>query len=212
MKAILVALSRWEVHGREHVPRHGSLIVVANHIHVIDPPVLSASIPRRVTFMAKVELYRPLFSGLFMRAIGAFPVYRGMLDRRALRRAMGALAHGDALGIFPEGRRSRDGRLQQAQRGAALIALRSGAPIVPVGISGTENVRGILGLLRRPRLVVNIGHPFYLPAIEGKNGTSALDFYIEHIMVRIAALLPESYRGVYQTDERGQAAVRLRAN
>lgn len=195
VKVALIALTRREVRGREYVPRQGPLIVVANHINFIDPPFLSASIPRRITFMAKMELYNTPWMRLLLSAVGAFPVRRGRLARRALRHALSALAQGEAIGIFPEGTRSQNRQMQPAQPGAALIALQSGAPILPVGISGSERVRGVLSVLRRPRIVVNIGHPFQLPAIAGKTGASELNSHTELIMAHIAALLPASYRG-----------------
>ena len=199
MKGLLLLLSDWEVEGKENVPRSGPLIVVANHLNLPDPPLLTASIPRRIIFMAKEELFYSR-GGLFVRWFGAFPVRRGELDREAIRQAIKVLEEGLALGMFPEGRRSPNARLIQAEPGTALIALRTRVPILPVGISGTEKVRD-LGILRqRPRIRVSIGQPFTLP-FDSRPSKEKLSQATDFIMRRIAELLPLGYRGVY--GERG---------
>jgi 1-acyl-sn-glycerol-3-phosphate acyltransferase len=195
MRTLLILLTRWRVEGRENVPKRGPLIIVSNHLSVIDPPLLGASVPRRVTFMAKQELFHSLFSRTVVGAYGAFPVRRGQLDRAAVRMALDALHHGLALGMFPEGSRSRNGQLQVAQLGVSLIASRSCALILPVGISGSEGVKGVRSFLRRPRIMVKIGHPFSLPADGYKPTRTRLADHTDLIMDRVAELLPDSYRG-----------------
>jgi 1-acyl-sn-glycerol-3-phosphate acyltransferase len=162
----------------------------------VDPPLLSASVPRRITFLAKQELFDLSLLGLVVRAFGAFPVRRGGLDRVALRHSLELLKKGEVLGMFPEGKRSLSHQLQELQPGTALIAARSGVPIVPIGISGTEKVRGIGFILRRPHIDVKIGRPFILPS--GENNKLERSRLIEGsnlIMERISELLPQSYRG-----------------
>jgi 1-acyl-sn-glycerol-3-phosphate acyltransferase len=197
MKLLLFLLMRWEVRGKENIPAQGPLIVVANHLNLADPPLLSASIPRRVVFMAKEEAFHHPLQGPLVRGFRAFPVRRGQLDREALRRAQQVLEEGLALGMFPEGARSATARLQPAYSGSSLIALRSGAPILPVGITGTDNIKGIAFLFRRPKVTVNLGKPFNLPPIDGKLSRAQLALVTDLIMGRIAELLPEGYRGVY---------------
>jgi len=148
-------------------------------------------------FMAKEELFRSRFSSYFVRNFGAFPVRRGQLDRRALHQAEQLLAQGLALVMFPEGQRSKNAQLQSAFSGSALIALRSDVPILPVGITGTENIKGIAWLFRRPQVTVNIGHPFYLPAVNGKLTRVELTQFTNSIMEHIVELLPPEYRGNY---------------
>jgi 1-acyl-sn-glycerol-3-phosphate acyltransferase len=195
MKALLIALTRWRVDGKENVPRSGPLIIVSNHLSLIDPPLLGASIPRRICFMAKQELFESLFARTVVVSYGAFPVRRGQLDRQAVRSALKALQNGWVLGMFPEGKRSPDTQLQPAQAGASLIASRSGVPILPVGISGTEHIQGVRFILRRPRVTVTIGRPFSLPSIEGRSTRNRLAQHSDIIMEHIAELLPQSYRG-----------------
>ena len=202
VKTLLRSLTRWEVKGKENVPRNGPLIVVANHLNLADPPLLSASIPRRIVFMAKEELFSSR-GRAFVRAFGAFPVRRGRLDREALRQAMRVLESGRALGMFPEGKRSLNHQMSEAELGVALIALRSGAPILPIGISGSENIRGFSFIFRRPKVTVTIGHLFSLPKSEGRLTKDQLVQATGLIMGHIAEVLPQSYRGIYGDQRSG---------
>ena len=194
---LLSLLTRWRVRGKENIPSQGPLLIVTNHLNLADSPLLGVSLSRKVVFMAKEELFRSSFSGYFIRSFGAFPVHRGQLDREALRQADQALAQGQALVMFPEGMRSRGGQLRRAFPGSALIALRSGAPILPVGITGTEKIKGAAWLLRRPQITVNIGHPFHLPPVSSKLTKAELAELTNYIMGHIAELLPLEYRGHY---------------
>lgn len=197
MKMLLRLLTRYRVAGKENVPAEGPLLVVANHLHLADPPLLCAAIPRDITFMAKEEVFTSLWQGPLARGYGAFSVRKGTIDRRAVRRALQVLADGKALGMFPEGSRSRSAQMQPAYQGTAFIAHHSAATILPVGITGTEQFRRAGWVLRRPRIIVTIGRPFRLPEITGKLDEASLEQMTCTIMGHISALLPESYRGVY---------------
>ena len=197
MKVLLIALTRWRVEGKENVPRRGPLIIVANHHNLIDPPLLSASIPRRISFMAKEELFRSLMLRAIVQGYGAFPVRRGQLDRAALRWSLAALQNEEVIGMFPEGKRSPNAQLQSPQPGTSLLAARSGVPLLPVAISGSERVKGISVIWHRPQITVTIGHPFLLPSAGDKLTRSRLAQHSDSIMEHIAELLPESYRGAY---------------
>ncbi len=197
MRILLLLLSRWQVRGRENVPDQGPLLVVVNHLHLADIPLVSVSLGRKAIFMAKEELFRSRFSSYFANSFGAFPVHRGQLDRKALRQANRVLADGQALVIFPEGTRSKNAQLQLAFPGSALIALRCGAPVLPVGITGTERIKGAAWFLRRPKITVNIGPPFHLPPVNSKLSKIELAELTNLIMERIAELLPVEYRGNY---------------
>lgn len=195
-RALFTLTTRWEVRGRENIPAEGPLLVVANHLNLTDPPLIGISLGRKMMFMAKEELFRSPLTACFVGGFGAFPVHRGKLDRKAIRQSQQVLTDGLALIMFPEATRSKTARLQRAFPGSALIAMRSGVPILPIGIAGTEGVKGIGWILRRPRITVNIGRPFYLPS----SSRLTKDGLIENttlIMERIAELLPPKYRGVY---------------
>lgn len=189
MRLALRLLADWEVRGQEAVPPTGPLIVVANHMHLLDPPVLAASLPRKLAIMVRDDLLRVPGVGLMIRGYDTIAVRRGSPDRRALVRAIGHLISGGAVGIFPEGTRSRDGRLGEGQPGAALLALRTGALILPVGISGTRGVFSALTALRRPQVLVQIGSPFVLRRREHA-GAHLRAQATQEIMAKIAELLP----------------------
>jgi 1-acyl-sn-glycerol-3-phosphate acyltransferase len=128
--------SRWRVYGRENLPKEGPVLLVSNHVHWMDPVNMACAVDRPVYFMAKVELFRaPLFSSA-LRWLGAYPVKRGKPDRGALRRTLELLEQRKVVGMFPEGTRSRTGRLGRAEPGLALLALKSGAPICPAAATG----------------------------------------------------------------------------
>jgi 1-acyl-sn-glycerol-3-phosphate acyltransferase len=194
-RVLFTLLTRVEVRGRENIPADGPLLVVANHLNLTDPPLLGISLGRKMMFMAKEELFRSPLTACFVGGFGAFPVHRGKLDRKALRQSQQVLTDGLALIMFPEATRSKSACLQPAYPGSALIAMRGGVLVLPVGISGTERVKGIGWIFRRPRITINIGRPFHLPA---KDFTRAgLAENTDFIMERIAELLPPKYRGVY---------------
>lgn len=193
-------LCRVRVKGGENVPVDGSLIIVANHLHTLDPSLVSIAIKRKMVFMAKEELFRSSPSAYLMRGFGAFPVHREGVDRKALRQAEEFLAQGLALGMFPEGKRSPDGQLIPAFSGAALLAVRSGARILPVAITGTETIQWVRSLLKGTRLTVNIGRPFSLPDVDGKLTGEKLNELTHYIMMRLAELLPPEYRGDYTSE------------
>lgn len=195
MALVLRVFGRWEVCGRSNVPRRGPLIVVANHLHNADPPLLAASLPRRVHFMAKAEFFRTRASRLPIGLFGGFPVRRDEADLAALRAAQALLKSGAAIGLLPEGTRNRTGvAMQAAHPGAALLALRSHAPVLPVAITGTEQIHSLGILLKRPRITVTIGEPISLDA-GGRINRAAVEHGTEQIMRAIAALLPPEYRG-----------------
>ena len=193
----MLLLTRCQVKGKENIPRQGPLLVVANHLNLADPPLIGISLGRKSIFMTKEELFRSRFSSYFIGSFGAFPVHRGQLDRKALRQADKVLADGLALIMFPEATRSKTTQLQPAFPGSALIALRSGAPILPIAITGTERIKGVTWILHRPRLTVTIGPPFHLPEVNDKVTKTKLAKLTNIIMGHISELLPAEYRGTY---------------
>ncbi len=203
-RALFKVLIRYEVRGKENLPADGAIIAVCNHLHLLDPVLHILSIlPRDSIFMAKEELFQyfpvPLFR-ILMDIAEAFPVRRrGTIEERqqAVEYSIKVLQAGMVFGIYPEGTRSKTGQLKEAYHGCALIALRTGAPLIPVGIWGTEKLKGI-GWLRRPKVVVNFGKPFTLPPVQGEASERKLKELTEYIMGKLASVLPPEYRGRYQ--------------
>jgi 1-acyl-sn-glycerol-3-phosphate acyltransferase len=194
----------WKIEGRENVPLTGPLILVANHIHVVDPIFLVFAFPRWITFVAKEELFRSLFLRLWLRWAGSLPLQRDGKVRekqRILESARKALREGMILGMFPEGARSHDGKLRKGKPGSAVIASKTDVPLLPVGVVGTDKIHGIGWLWKRPRIVVRIGKPFKLPPTDNKISKSQMQLLTTQLMREIAALLPPEYQGVYEKHE-----------
>jgi 1-acyl-sn-glycerol-3-phosphate acyltransferase len=186
--------------GLEHVPREGPLLVVANHLSFLEPPLIGTIIPRRITFLARYELFEIRWLAIVLRAMSALAVKRGgARDLDAIKAALELLKHGEAVAIFPEGTRSVTPGLLRATPGISLLAYRSGAPILPVGIIGTERLeaagRFIGGRFQRPRVRMVIGKPFR-PDFDG--GRPDHQEVADAVMRRVAELLPEGYRGEYR--------------
>ena len=199
----LVYCRKFEVVGREHVPPEGPLILASNHLNNGDPPVVALATPRLPTYMAKREMIGWPILGPAFRIFGAFPVRRGGADLSAIRTASEVVNSGAMLVMFPEGTRSRTGGLTRGYPGTALIALRTGAPILPVAVTGTEDITWpwvFVKPLSIRHIKITIGEPFHLPPVERIDGEAAAQA-TDVIMRRIAALLPAKYRGVYADAE-----------
>ncbi len=198
IRIALRLLTRTSVHGHERLPREGPGIVVCNHVAAVDPAVLVGVLPRPIALMSKVENYRgPL--RLFMPMVGAFTVRRGKADRGALRMAERVLAEQRLLCLFPEGTRSRNGALGAGQGGAALLATKTGAALIPVAITGTPSIfQRRFPWLGWPRVTVTIGQPFFVRAAGDLPQHAERERMTDEIMARIAALLPADQRGTYK--------------
>ncbi len=161
---LLRTLWRLEVEGLENLPKHGAAILAPNHRSLIDHFVVAALTRRQVWFMGKAELFKNKYADKLLTALGAFPVKRGKPDRASLQRCLGLLSDGQLVGIYPEGTRRPDSRFEEVEEGFAYIAVRSGAPIVPIALSGTEAVfPKDKKLPRFVKIRVVIGEPFRFP-------------------------------------------------
>ena len=200
LRLALFSLSKWTVTGADNIPADEACILVSNHVHILDPPLVAASLrSRRIRTMAKQELFDLPLIGWVFSAYGAYSVKRSGRDSQALRKSLRLLSDGEALLLFAEGTRSSGGPLRPAHRGAALIALRSGDPVIPVTITGS-NIR-LPGVFfqwlfgDRPNINVSFGEPVDLSDLE--NGSRDAAEATDRIMRRIAALLPEQLKGPY---------------
>ncbi len=200
VQLVLHSAIKWNVRGLERLPRRGPIILASNHINLADPPIITGLTPRRIVWMTKQELFDIPVFGLMYHMYGCLPVRRAEADLRALRQAQETLRRGLILGMFPEGTRS-DGRgLGPGEPGTALIALRTGAPIVPVAIWGTEGIKLPRDFFRRTPVEVVYGEPFILPRPQ-RITKEAVEEGTAVIMRHIAELLPERYRGIYKESQ-----------
>jgi len=184
---------RWTIKGSDNVPEAGGVILAPNHVSLADPPAVGSAIGRPTWFMTKVELFDVPILGWLIRRTRAYPVTRGKADREALRRTLALLEQGEVVTIFPEGERSRDGKLREPELGFAFVALKAEAPVVPVAVLGTD------GVLRpgssRPhfgKILIRFGEPMTFPDRYGKrNRKPDLVAVGEAVMARIAELQAE---------------------
>lgn len=210
VKALLMAVTSRDIQGRENVPRKGPLILASNHLSNGDPPILTAATPRQIAWLTKAEWFKTPIIGAMFRMGGMLPVRRFEADLQALRRVQELLKRGGCLGMFPEGTRSLDGVLHKGEPGSALVALRTGAPIQPVAIWGTEHVKLPRDLFRRTRAHVTYGKPFRLPQPK-RIRREDVEAGTDAIMRSIAELLPEQYRGAYAEGAKEQPATSMSA-
>lgn len=189
LKGLLMLCFRLRVTGTEHLPARGPVIFAANHPSQMDPLVLGAAIPRRFTFLAAAEMLAMPLLGPLVRPFHPVPVHRGRFDLRAIKDCLEHLRGGDALLIFPEGKISRDGRLNPPHEGLAFLAHRAGVPVVPIGLRGTYQVWPLgTRLPRRGAITVRIG-PAIVP--DGESGLNTQAALTARVMEAIAELAGE---------------------
>ena len=187
-----------KVYGVENFPKRGPVLIVINHLGDADGILLAASLPTTTDAMGKIELIDDWRASSIMRAYGIIWVHRGRPDRRALRAALDGLSEGRMIMLAPEGRQSVSGGLEEGTEGAAFLAMKSGALIVPIAMTGTENenVYGHIKKWKRAAVTLTVGKPFVLQ--EQANRQEMLREGTRQIMESLAGLLPESYKGNYK--------------
>jgi 1-acyl-sn-glycerol-3-phosphate acyltransferase len=199
LKALTGLMFRVDAVQLDKVPKGGPLIIVANHVHVPEIPTLYTRLyPRKVSGMAQAEhVLGKSVAGRILRLFGTIPVWRGEADLNALRTGIKELAKGNMVLLDPEGTRSHNGRLQKGRPGAILMALHSGALLLPVVHYGSENYRENLRRLRRTDLHFAVGKLFRVDAGGQRVTSSIRQQMIDEVMFQMAGLLPPQYRGAY---------------
>jgi 1-acyl-sn-glycerol-3-phosphate acyltransferase len=191
-------LTNLEVKELENIPPSGPYILAANHLSRTDPPLLFIYFGgKNITGWVANKYRRNLFFGLLVRLGNPIFIRRGEVDRQAIEAAVKALNAGKVFGLAPEGTRSRVGSLIRGKTGIAYLADAAQVPILPIAITGTDTLFRDLLRFRRPNITVTFGDLFHLPPLDPEDRNAGLRKNTDEVMCRIAAMLPESYRGVY---------------
>lgn len=200
---LLKKLTVTEFLGTENIPLTGGVLIATNHMSRMDIPVLFLT-PHRPDMTALVTtkyLKYPLIRWFIVTAKGIW-LDRDTADFKAFRTAMDALNQGMAIGIAPEGTRSRDAQLLEGKPGTAMLALRAGVPILPVALSGTEDAVTIMKRFQKPHIVAQFGKLIPALQLDRNNREGQLQQLTDEIMCRIASMLPEHYHGFYKDHPR----------
>jgi len=197
LRILFKILLKVEIVGLENVPPEGPLILMITHTNFLDPVLAGGLMPREVVMMSKAENFWHPILGILVRLYGAFPVRRGEVDLRAIRRSLEVLANGEVLLMAPEGTRSGHGRLQKGHDGMTYIALRADAPILPMAIIGGERFWAHLPKLHRTPIKIIVGQVFrFSPELE-RVGRATMSKMTEEAMYQLASLLPPERWGFY---------------
>lgn len=173
-----------DIQGEEHIPKEGGVVLCCNHMSNLDPTTMAAFVKRPVRYIAKKELFEKRWSAKLLSALGAFPVDRQTTDMKALKTAIKLLKNGEALGIFAEGTRVKEGEAKAAKAGVALFALKGEAPIVPICISSKYKFRSIVH--------IRYGEPIYLDEYKGqKVTTEMMEEITEKVMEKVREMRVE---------------------
>ncbi|OQY36631.1 MAG: hypothetical protein B6243_02610 [Anaerolineaceae bacterium 4572_5.2] len=198
IKALIFSLCRVDREQLERVPRQGPLVIYMNHINFLDAPIFYTHLrPRPLTGFVKSETWDSPYLGPLFTLWGAIPIRRGEADMNAIRQGVAALQNGQMLAIAPEGTRSGHGRMQKAHAGVVMMALLSGAPLLPIAHFGAESFQQNFSRFRRTDFNIVVGEPFVLDN-GGERATHAIrEKMTDEIMYQLASMLPPSYRGEY---------------
>jgi len=200
IRRLLRLIARFEIHGKENVPLTGGMVIASNHIGILDIVMVYFAIDRLDLFIPVAEKWEKIgWIRWLGNQLNFLFVDRYNPDLKALRKMIALMEAGKCLVIAPEGTRSRTGGLIEGKPGVTYLAARSGFPVVPVAITGTEDEVLLANAKRFRKSFVTLtgGKPFTIPSLPTKDRDAALQKYTDEIMCRIAAILPEKYRGVY---------------
>lgn len=202
VRRVFQVVCRVDVEQAKKIPLVGPCIVIGNHINFLEVPVVLSHLDNpNITGLAKKETWNnPLFHFLFNHW-GIISIDRNAVDREAFRQALQALNQGRILAIFPEGTRSKDGRLLQGKPGVTALAQRSQAPLLPVAFYGYENFWSNLKKLRQTEFHMAVGKPFKLQLKGEHLSRDVRQAVVDEMMYRVAELLPDKYRGYYHFDQ-----------
>lgn len=197
VRFILNRYTQLEFSGTQHIPREGGVILATNHLSQVDTPVLFINPVRpEITALVADKYQKYPFFRWFAVTAGGIWIDREKADFTAFRTAAEVLAQGRALGIAPEGTRSK-GQLLEGKAGTILLAMKTGVPVIPVAIHGSENTFALWKRLRKPRIMCRFGAPLTFTPLDRAERESGLERYTTEMMCRIAAMLPNQYRGYY---------------
>jgi 1-acyl-sn-glycerol-3-phosphate acyltransferase len=188
---LLKPLFRIKIYGYENIPSDGAVIIAANHRSYLDPPLMAIIVRnRQVNSMAKDTLFNYPVFGTILKMLNAFPVKKGTADKAAIVKSLKILENNEVLVIFPEGTRYRDGGMGPAYPGVTAIALKTGASVLPVGISGTEKVMPDGAKIPKfPKITVRIGKPIPVSKVSGADRKAREEELTAHMMNEIGKLI-----------------------
>ena len=166
--------------GRENIPQKDSFILVSNHGSLLDPPLLGHALGRNISFMAKAELFKVPFLGLIIKACGAYPVRRGIADKNTIKTACKKLSNDNSIGIFIDGTRQKNGRVNKPKQGAALLAFKNQKLLLPVAIVNSHRLmRFKFGIPIFSKIVIKVGKPFQPPQSSSRDDLNSVTIRLQ---------------------------------
>ena len=167
--------------GRENIPREGSFIVVSNHGSLLDPPLLGHALERNISFMAKEELFKIPFLGFVIKACGAYPVKRGIADKNTIKTACEKLSNNKSIGIFIDGTRQKNGRVNKPKQGAALLAFKNQKLLLPVALVNSHKlIRFKFCIPFFSKIVIKVGKPLQPPQTSSRSDLKSVTIDLQN--------------------------------
>ena len=171
---------RGQLIGRENIPQKNSYIMVSNHGSLLDPPLLGHALRRNISFMAKAELFKIPLLGFIIKACGAYPVKRGIVDKNTIKTACKKLSNDNCIGIFIDGTRQKNGRVNKPKQGAALLAFKNQKLLLPVAIVNSHRlIRFKFFIPLFSKIVIKVGEPVQPPQSSSKNDLNSVTISLQ---------------------------------